>query len=248
MANRQSLLERRRRARRRKQMAVIGAIVGGVLVMVAAIILIQQASRPKVDTSGIIKPEPKPYYETLAHGNVLGDPDAPITIVEFSDFQCPHCQHFYRDVEPKLIEALVLPGKAKFMYRSMGKFIGEESLLAAEALYCAEEQGAFWPYHDILFLNAPQHGKDTGAYSMERLIAMAEVLGLDTKAFAQCLEEHRYRQRAEQDKLDGFTYGVQGTPTFIFLNENGEMIYRIDGAADVDAFIQAVEELTQQQP
>ncbi|NPA26562.1 MAG: DsbA family protein [Chloroflexi bacterium] len=248
MGSRQTLLERRRRARRRKQMALLGAIAGVVLLFVAGIIWYQQSTRPRVDTQGIIKPEPKPYYETLAHGNVLGDPNAPITIVEFSDFQCPHCQHFYHEVEPKLIEALVLPGKAKFQYRSMGKFIGEESLLAAEAMYCAEEQGAFWPYHDILFLNAPQQGKDTGAYSIDRLIAMAEVLGLDTKAFAQCLKEHRYRERAEQDKLDGFTYGVQGTPTFIFLNENGEMVYRIDGAAGVEEFIKAVEELTQQQP
>ncbi len=234
------VLERRRRARRRQQMALLGIIVGVVVILLAGVIWWQSRSLA-TQTAQI---EGKEYYNTLADGNALGKPDAPITIMEFSDFLCPHCQHFFMETEDALVRTLVVPGKVRFVYRTMGDAIGgPRSLAAAAGLYCALEQDAFWPYHDLLFLAAPQARGDNRIFSREHLIQLAEQLGLDTKAFAECLDSGRGEQRALQDREDGTAYGVTGTPTFIFFDANGQEVHRIEGAYPLDAFVQAVEQL-----
>ena len=240
------LLERRRKARRRQQMALLGIIVGVVIIVLAGIIWWQSRSFK----TQIAQIEGKDYYETLADGNALGQADAPITIVEFSDFLCPHCQSFYRETEDALVRTLVMPGKVRFVYRTMGDAIGgPRSLAAGAGLYCALEQDAFWPYHDLLFVAAPQARGNPNIFTRQHLITLAGQLGLDTDQFAECLDSGRGEQRALQDKEEGTQkYGVNATPTFIFLDRNGQVIGRLEGAYGIDAFQQQVEQLLGQQP
>ena len=145
----------------------------------------------------------------------MGDPNAPVKIVEYSDFQCPGCLRFFQLIEPTLISEYISTGKVHFTYRSMGKWIGSESVAAAEAAYCASDQNKFWEYHDILFTNWT--GENVGDFTNKRLIAFAESIGLDINAFNTCLNTNKYKQRVTQDYDDGIKAGVTYTPT-IFIN------------------------------
>lgn len=97
---------------------------------------------------------------------VLGKPDAPVTVIEFADFQCPFCERFYKDAEKGIIENYVKSGKVKFVFRNYA-FLGPESNIAAEGSYCASEQGKFWEYHNFLFDN--QGPESSGTFSKENL-------------------------------------------------------------------------------
>lgn len=167
------------------------------------------------------------------NGASLGDPNAPVKVVMYSDFQCPFCRFFWEDTEDKLFADYVATGKVHFTYRSMGLFLGEESLRAAEAAYCAGDQEKFWEYHDVLFAN--QAGENQGAFSDERLAGFAQNLGLDMGVFDACFTSGKYAERAQKDKTEALASGVDSTPTILI---NGE---KIVGAQDYDAYAQAIE-------
>jgi protein-disulfide isomerase len=142
-----------------------------------------------------------------------GDPKAPVTIVEFSDFSCPFC----RKVEATLNELLAkYPGKVKLGYRDFPlRQIHPQAQLAAEASRCAGEQGKYWEYHDLLFANPDKQGRDD-------LIEAARTLKLDDKQFDACLSSGRYKPQIDQDIQLGTRVGIVATPGFfvngIFLN------------------------------
>jgi len=161
-----------------------------------------------------------------------GDPNAPVTILEFSDFQCPYCGRFFNQVEPKIARQYIESGKVRFGYLHFA-FLGQESLWAAEASECAADQDAFWEYHDKLFDS--QNGENRGAFSKENLKQFAADLGLDTKAFNQCLEGGKYTQYVQSQVNIGRQIGVQSTPTFLI---NGQAVI---GAQPFEAFQQAIE-------
>jgi len=203
--------------RKRKQMQRLTTLLivgGGVLLVVAIIVIIALGSNktPSINSTPIaITPISRP----MANGNVMGDPNAPVKIVEYSDFQCPGCLRFYQQVEPSIISEYISTGKVHFTYRSMGKWIGSESVAAAEAAYCASDQDKFWEYHDILFTNWT--GENVGDFTNKRLKAFAESIGLDLNAFSTCLNTHKYIQKVTQDHDDGIQAGIKYTPT-IFIN------------------------------
>jgi len=161
----------------------------------------------------------EPTTETMELGNTLGDPDAPVTIIVYSDFQCPYCERYWRETEPQIIANYVETGDVYYVYRSLGAFIGPESQQAAEAAYCAGDQGMFWEYHDLLFKN--QAGENQGAFSGKNLLRFAESLGLNMDQFSSCIRSGKYTGQVEQDRIDGQNSGVQGTPTFLI---NGTLV------------------------
>jgi protein-disulfide isomerase len=135
----------------------------------------------------------------------IGPEDAPIVIVEFSDFRCPYCRRFYEDTFPALLEAY--PDQILFVYRDFPVVGGTEAALASE---CADEQGAYWDYHDLLFSGGLELG--TAAY-----LAYAEDLDLDMDEFNACMDEERYADEVEADARYAAGLGANGTPTF-FIN------------------------------
>jgi protein-disulfide isomerase len=137
----------------------------------------------------------------------LGPADAPITIVEFSDFNCPYCQRFQQQTFQPLMDAY--PDQIRFVYRDF-PITSQDSFYAAQAAECADEQGSYWEYHDALF---------TGAYGLgdEAYRQYAEELGLDADALVSCVDEGRYADEVQADAREAASLGVSGTPTF-FIN------------------------------
>lgn len=152
--------------------------------------------------------------ETLAalgKGPTLGSMSAPVTIVEFADFQCSFCRKFWADTLPKLKESYVKQGRVRIVYRHfaiLGKF-SEQAGMAAD---CAAEQGKFWEYHDQLFAN--QGGL---AFTQSKLEHYARLLGLKAANFNRCLTSEKYRKKVEGETAVAASLGARGTPTF-FVN------------------------------
>lgn len=160
------------------------------------------------------------YSGIPSQGTVLGDPDAPVRIVEYADFQCPFCGQFSQDIQPRIIDDFVRSGQASYELRIF-PFLGghdlerpdNESIQAAEASYCAMDQGAFWTYGDLLFAN--QEGENAGAFSDERLIDFAGDLELDVEAFTTCLESNAHHQTALDSYAAAQGAGITSTPTIL---------------------------------
>jgi protein-disulfide isomerase len=160
------------------------------------------------DTAGItIHLEPPRVAVAHDPARVRGNPNAPVMIVEFSDFQCPFC----RRVQPTLMALLKrYEGQVALSYRDYPlSEIHPEAQMAAEAARCAGDQGKFWEYHDVLFTQS--------AFSRESLNANAQSLGLEMKAFHACLESGKHRAAVLEDFKAAQQAGVSGTPAF-FIN------------------------------
>lgn len=150
----------------------------------------------------------------VSQSNTMGDPNALVHIVEYGDFQCPYCLKFWTETEPQLIEEYVNTGKVYFEYRSF-PFLGPESTWAAEAAYCAGDQGKFWEYHDTLYTNWT--GENVGDFTQDKLIKYAEALNLNVDEFESCLSEEKHKGTVEQDMAEAEALGVHATPT-LFVN------------------------------
>lgn len=142
-------------------------------------------------------------------GPTKGREDAPITVVEFSDFQCTFCRKFWKETLPKLEAEYIKPGKVRFVYRHL-VVLGPFSEQAAHAAECAGEQGRFWPYHDLLFERAGPL-----AFTEGRLKEYARELRLDPNAFEACMASGRPKDRIRQETGVARFLGATGTPTFL---------------------------------
>ena len=223
MSKRQAMRAKRERRARIQQFTVIGVIILGALLVAAALIY------PNLKPVGEVAAATS-YVRPTVNDNALGDPNAPIKVEEFSDFQCPYCAKFHEETEQQVVDAYVATGKVYFVYRSFGNFIGPESKAAAEAAYCAGDQGKYWEYHDVLFAN--QTGENVGAFSDRRLQAFAESLSLDMNAFNSCFNSGKYADRVAQDYQDGTAAGVTGTPAFyLTYTVNGETQHKLIAGA-----------------
>jgi protein-disulfide isomerase len=158
--------------------------------------------------------------------------NAPVTIVEFSDFQCSFCGRFFHQVLPQIEEEYIKTGKVKFVYRDFPLSFHQYAQKAAEAAECADEQGKFWEYHNILF----QKQTEWSSGGISKLKEYAQNLGLDTGKFNECLDSGKYKSEVQKDFMDGSSYGVSGTPAFFI---NG---IKVVGAQPFSAFQQIIEE------
>jgi protein-disulfide isomerase len=227
MSKRQEMRDRRaKQDRSQKIMIIVGIVL--VALAVAAILIL-----PSLKPIGQIAAGDDIVRPDTINFNIVGDPNAPVKIVEYSDFQCPYCRNFSRDTEQKLIDAFVATGKVSFEYRTFGQFIGVESLRAGEAAYCAGDQQKFWEMHDIIFAN--HTGENIGDYADKRLIAFAEKLELDMAIFNECFNGKKYESRVLQDGIDGKAAGVQATPSFLV---NGKLV---EGAQPFEVFQAEIE-------
>ncbi len=176
---------------------------------------------------------PTPHVAAQQPRNSMGDPNAPVKIIEYADFQCPYCMQFHQDTEPQIIAQYVKTGKVYFEYHSVGAFLGEESGAAAQAAYCAGDQGKFWEYHDTLFSHWT--GENVGDFTNDKLQQYAAALGLDETAFNGCLSTGKYASLVQQDVTDARAAGIKATPSFLV---NGKLV---EGALPFSDFQQAIE-------
>jgi len=163
-----------------------------------------------------------------------GDPNAPVTMIEFGDFQCPFCGRFFTDTEPQIDEAYIQSGKVRFGYFNFA-FLGPESQWAAEAAECAADQNKYWEYHNMLY--SSQSGENQGAFNKDNLKKFAEELALDTSAFNECLDAGKYAQLIQDESSTASSIGVRSTPTFFI---NGQAVV---GAQPFEIFQQTIDSL-----
>ncbi len=202
--------------RQRYRLAMIGAVVliFGSMIVGAAFL----GRSDERATEGLrITSHPVPA-NAEAQGRAWGPADAPITVIEYADYECESCGYWAANYEQQFIEKYADTNKVRFEVR-FAPFHGEGAQNAAAAAYCAAEQNMFWPMHDSLYLNQPKHGAPTAAgFSMARLNGLATKLQLDTTAFSSCLEGGKYKQQVLDDLAATQQVGVTGTPTF-FVND-----------------------------
>jgi protein-disulfide isomerase len=167
---------------------------------------------------------------SVGSGSSLGSASAPVTIVEFSDFQCGFCKRFWAETLPKLKEAYIDTGKARFVYRHFA-ILGKHSEQAALASECASEQGKFWEYHDQLFKN--QGGL---AFTEAKLKQYARDIGLNVGVFGTCLGNGKYKEKVERETGAAANLGGRGTPFFV-VNER-----RLVGAQPYSVFQKMIDE------
>ena len=212
MSKREELRKRRQSKTRQRQLAVVGVVA--VLAVLVAAWLIWPTLQPVGEITTV---EPKEY--ALADGSALGPVDAPALIEVFSDFQCPNCLSFAQNVEQRLIETYGSGGQVRIDYKHFividGNVGGSESRQSAEASECAAQQNMFWPYHEILFAN--HRGEGVGSFTNQRLVAMAESIGLEMTAFNECFNSNATAGVVSGDQAEGQARGVNGTPT-VFIN------------------------------
>jgi protein-disulfide isomerase len=214
-------------------------LISSVAVAIAVVVVLVLLNRPASDSAGT-------PYEPMAHANVAGRmegrSDAPVRIVIFADYQCPYCGDFFDQTEPVLRAEFVDSGIATVQFQDYA-FLGEESVRAAEAAACAEKQGFFWEYHDILFQKQPADGRENiGAYSDSRLKQYAEEVraawegerSFDTAAFNACVDARETKAQVEQSNAEARALGVSSTPSFLV---NGELL---PGNQPIEVFREAI--------
>jgi protein-disulfide isomerase len=171
-----------------------------------------------------------------------GDAGARVTLIEFSDYQCPFCGRYFRDTLPQLQKEYVETGKVRYVFRNFPiESIHPQAFKAAEAAECAGEQGKYWEMHDRLFGNQ-------SALAPADLPGHARALGLDGEKFEKCLESSQTAESIRQDLADAQKAGVRGTPSF-FLGltvpggEGVKAVQMIQGAQPYAAFKEAIDGL-----
>ncbi len=191
---------------------VIGAIAAVAVVVVLAIVLIDRDDADSGLPSLTDAPAP---LTASTNGLTLGSPDAPIQIVEYGDYQCQLCGDFMHDGFHPLIDEFIASGDVALTYVPTS-FLGDESILAAEAAMCANAQGQFWPMHEMLYLN--QQGVNQGAFARVRLDRMAEQIDLDMEAFATCMDSGEQRGAVMNEANVAQQSGIASAPTFVVAN------------------------------
>lgn len=164
---------------------------------------------------------------------ILGDVNAPITIVEFGDYQCFYCNKFFHETEDQINENYIKTGKAKLIFKDF-TIIGADSVVSAHAAHCANEQGKFWEYHDTLYKN--WNGENNGWASADNQFKFVKEVGLDQNAFTECMSSEKYKTVIQASSNDAKTLGLTGTPAFFIIGPNNKII-KVPGAQPYDVFV-----------
>jgi protein-disulfide isomerase len=174
----------------------------------------------------------EPVDIKVGNAPLKGDKNAPVTIIEFSDFECPFCGRFHEQTMPQIVSDYIDKGKVQFAYKHFPLSFHKNSRNASLAAECAKEQGGdkvFFKYHDILYTNQT-------ALTVDNLKKWAADMGLDTTKFNSCLDTQKYAKQIDADFSEGQSYGVSGTPAFFI---NGRLV---SGAQPFTAFKTIIDE------
>jgi protein-disulfide isomerase len=242
------LLKRKGSADRRGRKYISIGVVVGVVILLAAFIGYQNNSakngsvKQTAGSSNVADTQYNPANpeNKLALSNLLsagsalrGDKNAPVTIVEFGDFQCPNCGRFARNTEPQLEKDYFDTGKVNMVFKHV-PIRGEDSVTASMAAQCAGDQGKFWEFHDILYNN--QGTENSGWSSADNMKKFASELSLDRSKFDPCLDSGEYKSLIENDFAFAREVGVSGTPSFVIVKSDGTEAEGIIGAQPFSSF------------
>ncbi len=181
------------------------------------------------------------FQVSLDDDPVKGDPDAPITIIEFSDFQCPFCSRFFTQTLPAIQENYIDTGIVKLVYRDFPiDSLHPNARPAHIAAECADEQGKFWEYHDVLFENQGQWNRLSSSDLRSQLNQYATSMGLNSESFDSCLSSQSMADEVNADYLQASRNGATGTTTFFIGNEKNGFI-KLVGAQPFTAFQSAID-------
>ena len=169
---------------------------------------------------------------------IMGNQDAPITILEWGDYQCTFCYKFHQNTLDIINEDFIKTGKVKLVFKDF-PLNGPDSLLAAEAAYCAQDQGKYWQYHDELYKN--WGGERTGWVTRDSLDKFGTTVNLDLNKFNNCLNEHKYQEKVISLHEFGKEIGIDATPSFLVFND--EKIIKIRGNQPLEVFLKTFDEL-----
>jgi len=167
---------------------------------------------------------------------VLGNKDAKVTIVEFSDFQCPFCRSFFEGAYPDIKKNYIDTGKARLVFRHYPLPFHDAARPSALAAECAKEQGKFWQMHDKMFTEQAKKGTGTVAFGVAELKTWAAQIGVNAGQFNSCLDSEKYASKIDASIEDGSKYGVNGTPSFFI---NGKLLVGAQPFAQFKALIDA---------
>jgi protein-disulfide isomerase len=202
---------------------VLGLIA---VVAIAVVVILVVSSTPRADaTSSEFGPDPAIPRGVTADGlPYLGDANAPITMRVYEDLGCHNCRDFFRDTEPSVLENYVATGQVKLEVFTLA-FVNLQSLPAAEAVYCAQDQNKYWEFREVLFEN-----QGVVAFSRTNLVEWAGDLSLDTAAFSSCFDQELYRERIITISQQAMDVGVTGTPTTVINGERHVGVFAFDGS------------------
>ena len=172
---------------------------------------------------------------------IIGDPEAPITIIEFSDFQCPFCARFHIETLPSIMEEYIDQGKVNLVFRDFPiQSIHPNALPAAVAAECANEQGKFKEMHDILFEKQNEWNRQETSVAVSQFIQYAIELEMEKEIFESCISSGKHIDEIRKDLEDGRDYGITGTPGFFVGNEEIGFI-ELKGAQPFDSFKKVID-------
>lgn len=207
----------------------------GIVVVVAVVIV----ANFMVNTPQNIVQQRFGSVDVTMGSPVFGSDSAPITIIEFGDYQCPQCDKWFKTIKPDIEEQYINTGKANLYFVDLA-FFGPDSTNAAEATYCAGDQGKYWEFHNILYSN--QQGINDGWASPDNLKSFASQMNLDRNLFDSCLDSDKYKNRVEKNVLEAKRNGASATPTFIIVGANGDQ-QTIEGAQPFSVFRQVLDSM-----
>ena len=198
----------------------VSILLAGLMVSGSIVYLVGSKGAP---AAAVVAPSPSPTLvaagaapQISARDVVLGSATAPVTFIEYADYQCPFCGKFFTDAEGQIRDNYVKTGKVKMVFKNF-QFLGPESIAAAEAAECAKDQSKFWEYHDVLYqakVGDAANGENDGFFSRAEFLKLAQgVSGLDVASFTTCIDSNKYASQISKDTADGQAVGVNSTPT-----------------------------------
>jgi len=209
------------------------AVIFGILVISLIVVIATSMSSSTDETFDVDMTRTHGSISTALGSPILGDPDAPVTIVEFGDYQCHQCHNWFVDTKPMIMRDYIETGKVNLVFVDFA-FLGRDSPKAAQATYCADDQNMYWEYHNSLYTS--QESKiDNGWASSERLKAFAFNLNLDMELFNECLDSEKYSKRVQYNSQQARDNGVRGTPGFFIVDSDFNQ-KQISGAQPFSVF------------
>ena len=205
----------------------------GIIVISIIIVIVASMSSSNNETFDVDMTRTHGSISTALGSPILGDPLAPITIVEFGDYQCHQCYNWFHNTKPMIMRDYIETGKANLVFVDFA-FLGKDSPKAAQATYCADDQNMYWEYHNSLYTS--QESKiDNGWANSERLKAFAFNLNLDMELFNECLDSEKYSKRVQYNSQQARDNGVRGTPGFFIVGPDYDQ-QQIGGAQPFSVF------------